>query len=272
MGTFKVNPHGTRLGERFIKKIFDGALVRNVDAAYVTVFPKHKKLIDLLQRYGFEKVGTKASKNGTEDVLIKDMRGFRADVIKDYPLITDNGNKKYILAIRPEYHTPLFPDSKLYGETYDLIKDVSYTNSIHKIYICNMQGVASLNRGDLLVIYRTTDIEGQAEYRAVVTSVCCVEDVKTRNNFSTAEEFVTYCKSYSVFTDEDLTKWYNSFKNLTLIKMTYNIALKKRLIRKTLIENVGLSRDEYWGFFEISDEQFKNIIRLGEVDESVIVN
>ncbi len=50
VGTLKVNPHGTRLGERLIKKVFDHATEQNVDEIYVTVFPKHAKLIELFAR------------------------------------------------------------------------------------------------------------------------------------------------------------------------------------------------------------------------------
>lgn len=35
---------------------------------------------------------------------------------------------------------------------------------------------------------------------------------------------------------------------------------------------MGLSEDEYWGFFQVTDEQFKDIIERGQVDESVIVD
>jgi len=52
IGTLKVNPHGTRLGERLMKKIFDHAIELNVDEIYVTVLPKHTKLIELFARYG----------------------------------------------------------------------------------------------------------------------------------------------------------------------------------------------------------------------------
>ena len=38
VGTFKVESTGFRLGERFIKIIFDNALHRNVDEIYVTLF------------------------------------------------------------------------------------------------------------------------------------------------------------------------------------------------------------------------------------------
>ena len=48
---------------------------------------------------------------------------------------------RYVLSINPEYHTKLFPDSILTNELkYDLIQDVSETNSIYKIYVCWMGG------------------------------------------------------------------------------------------------------------------------------------
>ena len=57
---------------------------------------------------------------------------------------------------------------------YDLIQDVSETNSIYKIYICWMRGVKELKKGDKLIIYRTNDYKGSAAYRSVCTSVCTV--------------------------------------------------------------------------------------------------
>lgn len=44
---------------------------------------------------------------------------------------------------------------------YDLIQDVSETNSIYKIYLCWMQGTRNLKAGDKLIIYRTSDEEGK---------------------------------------------------------------------------------------------------------------
>lgn len=54
--------------------------------------------------------------------------------------------------------------------------------------------------------------------------------------------------------------------------MTYNAAFNRRVIRKELIEEVGLSPDIYWGFFELTDEQFNDIIIRGQIDESLIIN
>ncbi|CAN7434985.1 hypothetical protein LJR034_002694 [Caballeronia sp. LjRoot34] len=57
--TFKINAHGTKLGERFIKKLFDHAIEENAEELYVTAFPKHEGLILLLKKYGFSKVGSR---------------------------------------------------------------------------------------------------------------------------------------------------------------------------------------------------------------------
>lgn len=52
--------------------------------------------------------------------------------------------------------------------------------------------------------------------------------------------------------------------------MTYNVALKKRIIRHDLIKRIGLERDQYWGFFELNDRQFDNICEIGEINPSYI--
>jgi len=57
VGTFKVIPHKTKLGERLIKRMFDFAISRNIFNLYVTAFSKQEALINLLKRYGFKQWG-----------------------------------------------------------------------------------------------------------------------------------------------------------------------------------------------------------------------
>ena len=106
VGTLKVNPHGTRLGERLIKKVFDHATEQNVDGIYVTVFPKHTKLIELFTRYGFTKVATKTGLGGVEDVMVRSLRTLSGHVTRDYPLINMSG-RKFLLSLYPQWHTRL---------------------------------------------------------------------------------------------------------------------------------------------------------------------
>ena len=270
VGTFKIKGHNTRLGERFVKIITDQAIYRAADCIYLTIFPKHENLLSLLNRYGFADKGTK----GDEKVLVKDMRVLTGNMLKDYPLIDMNNTDKYVLSVYPKYHTRLFPDSILRSEENvrdELIRDVSFTNSIHKIYISFIQDTAKLKQGDLVAIYRTNDGLGYARYRSVISSICSVEEVKTKNSFNNIEEFLEYTKTYSVFSEEELKKWYLN-PNIVVIKMIYNIALNKRVTRGFLIDNVNIPQEIYWGFFKLNDSQFKAILEKGEVDENIIIN
>ena len=271
IGTFKINPHGTRLGERFIKKSLDYAINKEVEEIYLTIFENHEQLLNLFQKYGFEIATTKTTHNGKELVLIKSLKKIFDDVLKDYPLINLNGHNIYLLAIYPRWHTVLFPDSKLLTEGPDVVQDLSHTNSIHKVYLGAMRGMDTLKKGDVLVIYRTSDQRGPAHYRSVVTSICVFEEYTSLMNFSNKTEFKSYCTPYSVFTDEDLDYFWQSKKYPHIIRFTYNIALKKRLTRGYLINNLGILSD-YWGFFSLQKSHVKQIAKAGEVNESLIID
>lgn len=276
VGTFKISPRGSRRGERFMKKIMDRAIAGDVDEIYVTIFPTKELeyLIKSFEKYGFQHLADKNhGERGSEYVLIKDMRKSTGDIVKDYPFVKNNNSKKNILSIRPDYHTRLFPDSILHNENpYDLVRDISPTNSIHKIYICWMEHVNELRKGDLLLIYRTTDGLGSANYRSVVTSVCTVNEVKTYSDFTNEDDFVEYTNKYSIFSENDLRKWYRYKNNFTVLKMLYNVAFTKKVIRKKLLEEVGMDANQYWGFCSVTDEQYKHILKLGGVDERYFID
>lgn len=266
---FKIEAHGTKMGEQFIKVIMDYATNEKVDVCYVTIYEKHSSLINLVQEFGFELYGVKGKEIYKENVYLKRMKNITGDMNKDFPLINVVGAKKYMLSIYPKYHSVMFPDSILTTENKNIITDVSYTNSIHKIYVCTMEQVENLKYGDIVVLYRTAEYGRSAEYSAVATSICVVEDVKRQNEFSCFDDFYKYASKYSVFDKEDLRYWYNR-GGCKAIKMTYNAALKKRIVRHNLIENIGLEREQYWGFFELTSEQFEKIAQKGDVDSILI--
>lgn len=271
VGTLKIVAHGTKLGERVIKKIFDHALSEGVEEIYVTVFDTHASLIGLFKRYGFEERGKKTTPNGVELVLVRTMTANTADICKDYPFIHVANRKFWLLAIYPDYHSNLLPDSLLKTEKVDILEDVSHTNSIHKIYI----GRLSLNRmspGDVIVIYRTTDIPGRARFRSVATSVCVVEQVWAKKNFPDVEAFLKTAQPHSVFTEEELRDLYASKSRLYAVRMTYNLALPKRPNRGALLDIVGISEQPRWDLRELSRGQFDKIMELGQANEDLVVN
>ncbi len=272
VGTFKVIPHRTKLGERLIKRMFDFAISKNIFNLYVTAFAKHEALINLLEQYGFKQWGNK----GDELVLIKNIattsKDMQQNICLDFPSINTKNVSKYILSIRPKYHTGMFSDSMLKTEDFNILKDLSESNSIHKVYITSMGKIENLKKGDLLIIYRIKDDNApNANYSSVATSLCVVEEYRHISSF-TEEEFIKYCKPHNIFTEDELREYYQRKKYPKIIKMTYNISFKKRVILDTLRGIVKRESDPYWGFVSLNDNEFQQILKAGEVNESIIVH
>nr|WP_282550700.1 GNAT family N-acetyltransferase [Providencia stuartii] len=72
-GTFKIDGHGTKLGERFVSKLINCALEKRIKTIYVTIFDKHDGLINLLKSFGFELCSRKLKEtpSGREGVYFK---------------------------------------------------------------------------------------------------------------------------------------------------------------------------------------------------------
>ncbi|WP_308150053.1 hypothetical protein [Spiroplasma sp. AdecLV25b] len=71
IGTFKITKNGYKMGERFLKIIFDNAKLNLVEEVYVTIIENNNEkqiLVKLLKEYGFEKWGIK---NEYENVYVK---------------------------------------------------------------------------------------------------------------------------------------------------------------------------------------------------------
>ena len=272
IGTLKINAHGTKLGERFVKKAFDHAMVENADYIYVTIFSKHSSLILLFERYGFIKHGTKIGANGSENVYIRKLKNLSGDPVKDFPHFSIQDRKYYLLAIYPEYHSAFLPDSILNNENHDIVQDVSHTNSIHKIYISGIARTKKMNPGDIVAIYRTTDGKGKAFYRSVVSSLGVVEEVRQIKSFASESQFIKYAKPYSIFTKDELKDFFTNKKKSYIIRFLYNAALKKRLTRGRLIEECHVSTRTRWDFISLNETQIRWIAEKGEINESIVVD
>lgn len=272
VGTLKINPHGTRLGERFVKKIFDHAIGLGVSEVYVTVFEKHEALVLLLKRYGFCQKATKTTANGVENVLVKSMASDEGGILDRYPLIKIGDRSVYLLSLYPKWHTRLLPGSILKNESASIVQDVSHTNSIHKVYLAAMDGVQLMRPGDIVLIYRTSDGVGSARFRSVVTSVCVVEEYRHIKSFASQDDFVRYCSPYSVFDLQELKGFWCKPKYPHVLRFTYNYALPRRVIRGKLIDEMGFSENAYWGVMRVSKKQLRSVLVAGGLNENLVVD
>lgn len=267
VGTFKVEAHGTILGNRLMALLLHKFIEQKYDACYVTMYDSLGYLQRLFEKYGFRKFGKRVDTG--EVVLIRDKTVLGSNSL-NYPRFNLSGSK-YLIGIYPKFHTRLFPDSRLKTESKFQTEDVSETNSIEKTYLTNMSQAAELKIGDKLVIYRTAETQ-PAEWSAVATSICTVTECKDISRFSSLDEFVSFVTKQSIFSDEELrTLWVNR-RYPTIIKFQYNVAFPHRIVRHDLIEKCGIDRNEYAGFMSLSEETFKKVLAEGQVDESYVID
>lgn len=280
IGTFKVISNGVRLGERFMKIIFDNAIQYKVEEIYVTIFDKReeqKRLINLLEDWGFRLHGTKKTINGSELVYVRD---FTPKYISDnpklsFPYISKNSNV-FMIPIYPDYHTELLPDSILTTESpYDFVENQPHRNAISKVYI-SRSFERNINKGDIIVFYRTAAKDRSAYYSSVITTIAIAEGKIT--NITDENDFILKCRKRSIFTDQELKKYWNwnpRYRPFIInFLYTHSFPTGKRINRQRLLELGVISgtKDELRGLKEITKEQFELILQETGTNESIIID
>lgn len=264
VGTFKIESTGFRLGERFIKIIFDNAIKRSVDEIYITLFPEKQEVLplkDLIKRWGFFEYGEKTSKSGTELVMVKRLDKYdRTKTIRENFPVVDYNHKKRFLPIKAQYHTTLLPDSQLNTENgIDFMKGISHRYALQKIYIT--WGLKSeVREGDILLFYRMGNPGSNKKYSSVVTTVGVID--KVIDKFNNENEYLNYCQDRSVFSLEELKRfWLNHRDNLCIIKFIYVSSLVKRPTLDYLWKNEIVVPPKGPRPFEtLTDEQFYKLL------------
>lgn len=270
VGTFKVDSTGFRLGERFIKIIFDNALQRNVDEIYVTLYANRdelKALSQLLQRWGFYYYGIKHNGDKEETVLIKMLKEIspQRNIKENFPNVNYSVNK-YILPIKPEYHTSLLPDSVLSTENEgDYMVGAPYRYALQKVYI-TWGDTSFVKNGDILLFYRMGEYGKSKRYTSVITTVGVVDEIIS--SFASKEDYMNYCQNRSVFSKEELEYfWRTKSSTLKVLKFIYCKELNKKV---TLDQLYNLKIVEMWKgprpFHRLTDEQFNSIISISQTD------
>ncbi|WP_430404101.1 hypothetical protein [Fluviicola sp.] len=273
IGTFKVESTGFKLGERFLKIIFDNAILFQVDEIYVTIFDKRdeqKLLIELLTDWGFEKWGTKETPNGIEQVFTRKIFQpiNKSNPKLSYPIIS-RSSKKFLVPIYPEYHTNLLPDSILNNESpKDFIENEPYRNAIKKAYISGSFN-RNINKGDLIIFYRTG-----GRYKSVITTIGIVENVFQR--FENEVDFLNKCRKRTVLNNQELKEFWNYNPKLKPFVVTflqvYSFPIRINLDQLVQLGVIPNFESAPRGFEEISGENFNKILKATKSDENFIID
>ncbi|MDQ6528423.1 PIN domain-containing protein [Flavobacterium sp. LHD-85] len=272
IGTLKVTGNGYKIGERFLKTIFDNALQYNVEEIYVTLFtkrPEQEQLIEMLEEWGFLFHGIKTTKNGEERVYV---RSFGKNLPKNiqnpkltFPFFSWETNK-YIIKIEPQYHTELFPDSiNTREDKSKYIENEPYRNRISKVYISHSKD-RNLKSGDIVLIYRIGEEGTQKIYTSTITTICIVENIK--NEFENFDEFFETCNRKTMISKEDLrNKWWDKFPKYRPFVINFLFAYSLPTPKPTIKDLIDLkifedSKSIPLGIIKLTDEQFKDLINF----------
>lgn len=261
IGTFKIDSSGFRLGERFLKIIFDNASKNAVDEIYVTLFEDKRddviRLKSLLEQWGFVRYGYKNANH--ELVLVKTMKEYRNELSPklNYPLVKTKADI-YILPIKAEYHTDLFPDKILKNEDMHLYEEnLAHRYAIEKIYLTGAFNIEA-KPGDLILVYRMSD-KLYKNYSSVITGLAIVQEIVTTKD---VEECVSLCKNRSIFNEPNIRALYRRcptvVKILDFTTFENPVTLQKLRELKVVDATSGPRP-----FTAVTKEQFDTIYKLG---------
>lgn len=262
IGTLKVIADGLRMGERFLKVAFDNAREAKVDEIYVTIFERSEeqlRLVDLLMLWGFIRHGSKAT---GEAVFVRSMKADadRAHPKLTYPKVAKSA-RVFVVPIKPEYHTELFPDSVLRTEKPDDFMDAEpHRNAISKAYVSHSPQ-RDLVSGDILVFYRTGGI-----HKGVVSTIGVVEDIV--NPVPDFETLKKLCRKKSALEVNELKEYWERFGGYRpyVINFLYAYSLKHRQNLRTLLDQgIFPNMDIVRTINELPMNAFVKLVRLAGI-------
>ena len=272
IGTLKVVLNGYRLGERFLKIVFDNALRYKVAQVYVTAFgrtPEQQRLVRFLRAWGFALHGTKGADG--ESVYVRDFRPnvHPSDPRQTYPYIS-RAARKFIVPIYPQYHTELLPDSILRTESSaDFVENRPNRNAISKVYV-SRSIERKLVSGDIIVFYRTKD-RGPGHHTSVATTIGVVQRVF--DGIPDLPSFLSICRKRSVFSDASLTDhWnWNKYNRPFVVNFlqVYSLPTRPNLAK---MKRLGLLHDAPRGFERMDNESFAKLLEISDANPHIVVS
>lgn len=150
------------------------------------------------------------------------------------------------------------------GESETLYSEnKAHRYSIEKIYVTNASHFRALP-GDIILIYRIGDRTPKS-YFSAVTGIAILQEIICPKNLN---EYLRQCKNISVFSTEQLTRFYNQSKYRTIVKLLYCRPLTKKVILNDLYKlNVIEKGTGPRGFTPITKDQFRSIIEKSKRGE-----
>jgi GNAT superfamily N-acetyltransferase/rRNA-processing protein FCF1 len=210
--TFKIKEkhRGEKFGEQLLKQILWWGHKNGYDLVYLTVYPKHKSLVDLLVQYGFEGIGRASgelylAKTYAPGVLKSDSPSDALLYHRQYypAFLGTEPVQKFLIPIKADYYAALFPENVRKRQS-GLFDEVGIQgskipgNTIRKVYVCHAQA-STIKLGDILLFFHLKDNNSFDSQRLITVGIVDGFEITDKN-----DELLRLTAKRSVFSDAQL--------------------------------------------------------------------
>lgn len=261
--SLKADFTGQKLGQRFMRIVFETALEEKADEIYITLFPsspQRKRLISMIEQWGFRFYGIK-DKN--EYVFL---RSFRKDISdnpqKCFPFCSFKNNS-FIIPIAHSYATQLLPPFG-FGNEENIFDVEPVKQAIKKVLIMH-ENTLNIQRGSILLFLQKANT-------IKITSLGIVDNVYKQ--FSNESHFISRCRKRSCFSNETLHSfWLGTLKKPVVVEFLYACHFEKE-VETSMIEAWGIDTNNIKSQYPIpvSDKQTNEIIKDTPYEKIIVTH
>ncbi len=268
LSTLKVAQFGYKIGELFIKLSIDIAVSNGVSEVYLTHFVQSDdRLIELITEYGFSHSGINSRREAIyikklfpETTKTKQFLPF--DITRFYyPSYYDGIDvKKFIIPIRPRYHSRLFTNYK--DRQIELAESVGYFiiegNTIKKAYICNSR-IKRMAQGDIIIFY--------VSERRQLISVGIVEAI-----YGGLQDYQNIIKLVGKRTVYSVNEIQSIARKPSLVILFWQYWHLMQPLSYLRLKGMGILKGPPRSIMRISDNNYSLIKEAGGIDERFTLN
>lgn len=263
--SFKAHFTAQKLGQRFMRIIFEHALAGSVDEIYVTVVANgssKERLIRMIEQWGFSYHGDK----GKEEVYVRDFRkGITNSASCSFPFQSSEKGV-FVLPIYRSYANQLLPPIDVLNEN-DI--DVEPTKqAIRKVVILHNDNIA-IKEGSIILFFQKSE---SIDYRYIM-GVGTVEHVY--RDFNSEYQFVNRCKKRSTLLETSLHDcWLRADKHPVVVDFLYTYSFEEEDVSGYHLKQVGINVEELHSqcIMQISVDQFKSLIKDTKYEKTFVVD
>lgn len=263
ISSLKADFTSQKLGQRFMRIVFEIAMKEKVDEIYVTLFAnssQRKRLVGMIEQWGFVFYGIKDKK---EQVYV---RNFKKSISSN-PQLTfpycSLVHPSFMIPINSEYASQLLPPFGIERNNMD-VEPVK--QAIKKVLILHAKP-QNLQEGSILLFCE----KGKGK-KLMIISLGIVENIYS--GFQDEEQFFRRCRKRSCFSNNILHDfWINTLEKPIVVEFLYACHCEKS-IDVVELEQLGFDKQSLMRLvpIQISHELFVELIKNTQYEKNIVAN